>query len=665
MVVDSPRGEFYFSWPGPFSLCHEANGLGGHVSERRHDILKLFVVVLAVALMAAACGDGDSENDGGDGGAAGITEAQQDEQSDVSTERDEGDATGEDTSDDPSSGPVHGGRLVYGVEADTANPWTHYGALLAISGRMILRAVTDPLFITNQDAAIVPYLAESVAPNEDYSQWTMVIREGITFHDGTALDGAAVAYNIDTCRFSQLAGSEFIGLVDVAAEGQTVTLTYGQPDAVGPMATLRAETCGLMLSPAWLQTLADNPLLSEPEAADADGNSAAPVGLGAFVFESYTPGNGNSFVALRNDDYWRGENGITGEQLPYLDEVEFVVVADVQSRSNGLKAGQFDIIHTANADEVAKYEGDDDVVLLQANDFGETNYVLVNTAQGTNPVVAFLRGVNEVQMDPLGLNSLNPLVNLSCRRALAHAIDQQRIADERGAGLESVSNGPFPPGSIGYLEDTGYPAYDPDQALVDWEQCKLDSGQNPVTFTYNTTNDPFNVETNELVVSMWRDVFGDEIAASIAPIEQGVYIDLAVAGVFEAQAWRSHGGVDPTEQWFYWNTATANPVDPTVPELALNFGRFQDPEMDLAYETIRQKPDPAARRAAAEEVNRLFAKNVWNWWTTWALWGIIADERLQDLTNLTIPGTNDTTFPVIAGKHHLTQIWCVGGDCQG
>ena len=124
-------------------------------------------------------------------------------------------------------------------------------------------------------------------------------------------------------------------------------------------------------------------------------------------------------------------------------------------------------------------------------------------------------------------------------------------------------------------------------------------------------------------------------------------------------------GVDPSEQWFWWNTATANPVDPTVPELALNFGRFQDPEMDLAYGIIRQNPDPAARRAAAEEVNRLFAKNVWNWWTTWALWGIIADERLQDLTNLTIPGTNVTAFPVIAGKHHLTQIWCLGGDCQG
>ena len=69
------------------------------------------------------------------------------------------------------------------------------------------------------------------------------------------------------------------------------------------------------------------------------------------------------------------------------------------------------------------------------------------------------------------------------------------------------------------------------------------------------------------------------------PIEQGQYIGLALAGVFETQGWRNHGGVDPTEQWFWWSSATASPINPEAGELALNFGRFQDPEIDAALQS--------------------------------------------------------------------------------
>ena len=51
------------------------------------------------------------------------------------------------------------------------------------------------------------------------------------------------------------------------------------------------------------------------------------------------------------------------------------MAVDIQGRSNGLRSGQFDIIHTANADEIAKFEGDEEFVLLQANDFGATSYI--------------------------------------------------------------------------------------------------------------------------------------------------------------------------------------------------------------------------------------------------------------------------------------------------
>ncbi len=186
---------------------------------------------------------------------------------------------------------------------------------------MIFRTITDSLFATDDTGTIQPYLVETVEPSEDLTVWTMTIREGISFHDGTPLDGAAVKYNIDTCRFSPLTGPAFLGLADVTADGQD-----RHHDLFGTRGTrttrrLREEVCGMMFSPTWMATLPNNPLnnppfVTEEEQAELDltGDPAAPVGSGAFVFESYTPGNGNSFKAVRNEDYWRGDGAELGDR---------------------------------------------------------------------------------------------------------------------------------------------------------------------------------------------------------------------------------------------------------------------------------------------------------------------------------------------------------------
>jgi len=644
---------------------------------------RLAAVAAAFALIAVACAGSDSPVEGDPGVGSGAestvgTAAVPDDPAtqEVVAAREAGEATGEDVRED-STGPVHGGRLVYGIEADTANPFAPYAALCAISCRMIMRAITESMYVTDANGDIVPYLVESETPSDDFLMWTLKIRDGIRFHDGTPLTGEAMAYNINLCRFSQQTGPGYLGIEDVWGEGQYLYYETSIPFATGPGPASRENGCGFMFSPAWLETLPNNPLYSSPYSplsaderaaglASATGDPSAPVGLGAFRFVEYTPGNGNSFIAERNLDYWRGPNGITGEHLPYLDEVEFVVAADITGRSNGLRGGQFDIIHTSNADEIAKYESDPDFVTLQANDFGETNFSVMNVAAGLNPVLSEVRGLDEpIEMDPLGLNAANPLVHLSCRKALAHAFDGERFVDERLGGLVRPANGPFPPGSMGYLEDSGYPTYDPEAAAAAFEQCKIDSGQNPVTFDFNTTNDPFNVESNELVLAMWTDVFGDELAVTIQPIEQGQYFGLALAGIFEMMALRAYGGVDPIELWLWWNSATAFPIDPRVPELAFNVGRFTDPAIDAAYDVIRHNPDPVARREAAEEVNRAFGRNVWNLWTHWTLWGVIANPWVRNITDLPIPGSDVGAFAVNAGAHHVAQIWCTDGDCQG
>lgn len=631
---------------------------------RRSAWLRLLAVLMAMGLVAAACG-GDSDDGDGDGDDDAVTDVAVDDEGDDEAAPNTTISTGADERE-TDTGPVRGGTLVYGIEADSANPWVHYATSCAISCYMVFNAVADPLFFPDTEGNPVPYLAESAEPSADFMTWTITIRDGISFHDGTPLDGAAVKANIDVCRASPLTAPGLFFVADTAAEGQTVTVTTSVPYV--PLPEFFANgSCSRIFSPTWMNTLASNPLLSEADAAAASGDQAAPVGTGPFVFDSYTPGNGNSFRAVRNDDYWRGDgpNSLTDEGLPYLDAVELVVAVDIQGRSSGVRSGQFDIMHTSNGDEIARFLDEDDFVTLTANDFGETSYILLNVAQGENPTLAAQRGLDSLAMDPGGLNAASPLVHETCRRALAHAIDRDRLVEERTAGLALPANGPFNPTQVGHLADSGYPDFDPDAALAEMELCLADAGTDSIEFSFNSTNDAFNVESNTLVVSMWNEVFGDTVTVTIVPIEQGQFINLALAGVFQAQGWRNHGGVASVNQWYWWSSSTASPVNPEAGELALNFGRFQDPEIDAAILTLWTNPDPAAQQAAAETINREFGTHVYNWWQWWTVWGIVANPNVQNITAFELPDDAGLALPVLSGRHRLAQVWCTDGDCQG
>jgi peptide/nickel transport system substrate-binding protein len=222
------------------------------------------------------------------------------------------------------------------------------------------------------------------------------------------------------------------------------------------------------------------------------------------------------------------------------------------------------------------------------------------------------------------------------------------------------ANGPFPPGSIGYLEDNGYPEYDVDLAVEEMDQCLADLGTDRIEFTFNTTNDPFNVETGSLVASMWDEAFGGQVQVTTTPIEQGQYIGLALTGAFNVQQWRSHSGLDPDQQRLWWQKASALPIG----ELALNFGRFQDDVIDEALQVIKSDSDPATRQEAAETINRRFGEQVYNWWWSWTLWGIVTQPYVNGIELNMLPDGTEGIGLAFAGRHQVNQIWCDEGSCE-
>jgi peptide/nickel transport system substrate-binding protein len=609
--------------------------------------------VAALIVVAAACSSDNNK-------AAPTTSAAGATVSTVSSSATSGSGTtsatlspGERAPKDPPN-PAHGGKLVYGLEADSAGAWAPYKVSCATSCLAVMRGITDSLFGVDPDGKMVPYLVKSFDHNADYTQWTMHLRDGIKFQDGTAFDGAAVKFNVDACRTSPLTGTAFAPIGKIDASGQDVVFTLQG----GPWTALPAyfgyAQCGFMFSPKWLGSLADVPQRSPQSpvydaalaATPADGDPQKPVGLGAFMYKSYTPGNGNAFVAVRNPDYWRGPNGITGEQLPYLDEIDYVVAIDEESRSNSLKSGDFHVMMTSMGDTIKSFLDDSKFEVNSSTKFGETGYFLLNLAAGP--------------MDPTGKNAKSPLLNLDCRKALAGAIDVDRANKERNAGLGAPTNGMFQPGSIGYVNDTGYPKFDVAAAQAEMDKCLAALGTDHIEFAFDTTNDPFNVESNSLIASMWQDAFGNKVQAKITPIEQGQYIGLLLTGAFNASGARGFGIADPDQiRWSLVSTSAA-----PIGSLALNVGRLTDPVIDQAFNTIKTSSDPAARKAAAETINKQYSSQVDVFWLWTVLWGIISQPYVHGVQANKLPDGSQGIGLAFTGLHNINQMWCDNGKCS-
>jgi ABC-type transport system substrate-binding protein len=555
---------------------------------------------LAFGLIAAACGSDDSESGSGTtaGGGAGTTAA-----GGAGTTAAASDLT-----------PVQGGKLVVGIEADTGSPWVPSKFTCAASCYVTIGSVFDTLAAVTEDGEVVPYLAESITPNEDYTVWTFVAREGVTFHDGTPFDGAAMVDNITRQYKSFLTGKVFADVATnpdgtpqiVLTDPMTMTITLKRPWVVFPI--YLAAQPGFMASPTWLA------------AADADTTlEAKPVGTGPFIFKDYKPGE--SFTATRNPDYWN-------QPYPYLDEYETRVIPDALTRASALEAGDVDIIHTTNGDTVAKFRDDpENFPMLEETDYGETGYTLLHVTQEGSP-----------------------LTDVRVRCALAESTDAAAIIQQTQAGVPAIANGPFSPAQAGYLEDTGFPVEQDMEAAKALIADYKAENPGPLEINLSTTQDATNLIIAQAQQQFYTEAGVDEV--QISQIEQAKYILTALQGDFQAFQWRNHGGYDLDSQLIWWTADNALPVG----ELALNFGRIKDDVIDEALAANRGETDPALKQEYAETVNKRFGEQCYNLWIFWTVWGIPHTPAVMDVGVFTLPD-GSTQSPGTGGTFNQRSVW--------
>lgn len=619
-----------------------------HSHPRNRVSRSLLAALTSLGLVAAACSnkkdDGDISSDTTvtDGSGSPTTEG--------------GDTTVEQTTIPPTNPPITdptvevtmGGKLVVAGEAEVANPWTP-GAMQCDSFcQMRARTFYDPIITIDNDLNYRPYLAESIDVNAEATEFTIKIREGIKFHDGTDLDADAVMFNLNTAGKGLLIQAALKDLARdpacVAAAGG-VLLTIGTTcdivmekvddytfkmftgkngDGTAPIAWplfpfYLGGQWGLMASPTWLAEVAADP-----------AKATSPVGTGPFLFKEYAPGEGGKLVVTRNPNYWLQDTD--GNTYPYLDEVEFKVISDSQVRATALEAGDVDLIATSDASVISDFEDNADFPTILQQEYSETNYILLH------------------------LSKPGPLQSKEVRCALEQAIDKVDLIDAISNGYLDPANGMFSPGQEGSLADNGGVQYDPEAAAAAIEAYEAANG--PVEIIYSTTTAATPLATAEYLKDTWAEIGVD---TTIVQIEQSKLINNALYGdeAFDAFGWRNHAGLYLDSQFFWWHSSAALPDG----ALALNFGRLNDPEVDRLLEESRSELDPAARIAIAEELNRYMASQCFTIPTAYTKWGIIHQPAVQGIGTTSQPGgdgllRDGAGFP---GQVWLTSVFLSEG----
>ena len=559
----------------------------------------LAALVLSAGLIGAACGGDDAKTDTTEAVGADTTVAA----TDAATTLPPPTTAAEEV-------PVAGGKLVFGIEADTSSPWRPAEMVCAISCHQVIRNIFDSLTLPNEDGSWSPYLAESVEPNADFTEWRVSARAGVLFHDGTPFDGAAIVDNMSRAKKGILTGNIFRAVDTVTldpADPMTAIVTLSTSWSSFPFALM--GQAGYQASPTWLAASDADPLLS-PQ----------PVGTGPFMYEDYRPNE--LFSMVKNPNYWNSP-------YPYLDAIEFRPIPDALNRRDALKSGTIDILHTTNGETIDEMRESTDFQLTEITNNGETSYTLLHVSQPDSPL-------NDVRV----------------RCALALATDQQAILDTFGPAGRQPASGPFSPSQVGYLDDTGFPlAQDMAAAQALIAEYKA---ENPgeLTLSLAATQDETNLTIAQFQQQWFEEAGIDTV--TIDQIDQGAYIVTALLGNFQAFQWRNHGGFDLDMQYHWWHSSSATDIG----TLALNFGRIRDTSLDALLDENRASADPVRKKEIAEEVNRLFGTQCYNIWGSYTLWGIVYKPAVHGPTGFDLPDGKGVVFGAgIAGTFFPMTLW--------
>lgn len=535
----------------------------------------LAVGALALALLLAACGGSKKDDEPAELG-------------DVQVE---------------DEGPVQtGGELSIARSSETSG-WDPTFDQWIGNAYVVANAIFDPLMTYDEDTQPRPYLAESVESNDDFTLWTIKLRDGVSFQNGEVFDAEALVKNVQAHRASPVTGPVFRHLVRVeAVDRLTVELEMDAPWSTFPHA--------LAVQPGYM---------AAPEMLENPDRGSEPIGTGPFVLKEWTPDA--NLVVERNPDYWQ-------DGFPRLDTIEFPVIIDARSRANALASGEADITTFGPESGRLVLDMNEDAqageLQLYTDDTGETSETFVILNAGRPPFD-------------------NPIA----REALIRAIDTETVSQVMFEGLAPAASGIFMPNSPFYAEN-GYPEYDPDRARELVQQYEEETGED---FRFDALIPPgTDVSGIAQMVKEQAELVGME--GELVTLEATQHILRTLTGDFQASAFRIPFYQHPDMLYPFVHSSGISGIG----RFGLNVTMLPNEEIDAALDEARTTDDLETQVGLYQTVDREMAEDMTRVWVVHDVESIAARNEVRSLVEWELPdGTPGLGQSGSVFKVH--QIW--------
>jgi len=313
-----------------------------------------------------------------------------------------------------AAGPKRGGTLRFGTAAGNAGDSPDPAVAVRTLQLAIAANCYDTLTFADEDYKLSPSLATEWTPSNGAKTWSFKLRSGVSFHDGSKLTSKDVAYSFKRVLDPKLAASALANISPyLAASGidatdpTTITFNLLKPNAFFPV----------IVSAVTLSIVKDG-------ATDfTTGN-----GTGPFSISSFDPAARLNLT--RNHNYWK--NG-----LPYLDAVQYVVIADDATRLQALTTGSEDVADNITGASTKLLTGNVRPYMLKAGGWVALT-MFGDTAPFNNPKVI---------------------------QAMQYAANRSTIMSVVAPGINLLApDMPIPPSDPFYPAGMTPKAYDPDKA---------------------------------------------------------------------------------------------------------------------------------------------------------------------------------------------------------
>jgi peptide/nickel transport system substrate-binding protein len=446
-----------------------------------------------------------------------------------------------------TSGQIrNGGTLVIGLaeDPDALDPTL----ARTFVGRMVFLHMCEKLYDLNAKLRIVPQLAAALPTvSKDKLTYTIKIRSGAKFNDGTALTAAAVKQSLE--RHQTLKGSvrasEISPISSIEAQGNTVVLHLKQP--FSPLTAQLADRAGMIMSPKQLDALGDK-------------FATNPVCVGPFQFKDRAAGD--HITLVKSNDYY-------DKAKVHFAQITFRILTDPNARTQNLRSGDIQVLDRAQSTDVPTLQKDKSLTVIKTPTIGYQGLTLnIGNKSG------LLKPYSNVGT-PIAKSQF-------VRTAFDLALDRTAINKVVFSGLNLPDCYPISPVSPWYVTTKGLDCKLKADVATATKLIKASGLATPIKVQITIGTDPVAARLGQVIQSMEKQI---GIDVELKPTEFVASLSAADAGKFDCFAVGWSGRVDPDGNIYGFVTTPGT----------LNDSGYSNPKLDYILNGARKSVTEQAR----------------------------------------------------------------------